>query len=392
MSALVVGGGLAGLAAAWALAEEGLSPTLVHGWEGASAMGSGAYDLSPWSEAPDSSLISRQMERFLRRLGAGAPPHAAWVATSAGVVRPARALDEAVLDLGALGGRRVGVVDVGRPQWAARNLARTYQASGWARRTRTSFQAVSIDRSELPVPELSSADYADELLARGLEALAAPLERAPQTLAAFLLGPFVGAEPGFVGRLSRRVGRPVGEALSEPGDAAGLRFERGRDRLLESSGVHVVRGRVIRIQRAQAGYRGQVEPEGPEGAEEAEALGGRVFRHVLLAVGGVAAGGIRFLSGEDRAGGRSFSLSVDAPVRLRLRRREVIIHAGAYGLDLQALGLDALSSVGVAVAEGHRAGTAPGLYAIGDVVADRPRTALAAVESGLEAARAVLTT
>ena len=75
------------------------------------------------------------------------------------------------------------------------------------------------------------------------------------------------------------------------------------------------------------------------------------------------------------------------------------LHTAVGGADLQRLGLTALDEVGVLVDEQQRAvvsgssardvATRPELFAAGDVVADRPRTALEAIYAGIGAARAV---
>ena len=56
-------------------------------------------------------------------------------------------------------------------------------------------------------------------------------------------------------------------------------------------------------------------------------------------------------------------------------------------MHLQQLGMDALIDVGLSVDE-NMVARAPDLFAVGDVVADRPRCALEAIDSGLGAARA----
>jgi hypothetical protein len=108
---------------------------------------------------------------------------------------------------------------------------------------------------------------------------------------------------------------------------------------------------------------------------------------VILAIGGVTGGGVRFLAGSGPEG-RSFSLSLEAPVALRLGGREVSIQSGALGADLQQLGLEALNLVGLSVDERMLA-RPPDLYAAGDVVERTPRCALEAIYGGLGAARSV---
>jgi pyruvate/2-oxoglutarate dehydrogenase complex dihydrolipoamide dehydrogenase (E3) component len=81
-------------------------------------------------------------------------------------------------------------------------------------------------------------------------------------------------------------------------------------------------------------------------------------------------------------------LSLDAPVALRLSGREVSLSSGALGADLQQLGIEALTHVGLSVDERMLA-RSPALYAVGDVIEGRPRCALEAIYGGLGAARAV---
>jgi hypothetical protein len=114
---------------------------------------------------------------------------------------------------------------------------------------------------------------------------------------------------------------------------------------------------------------------------------GEVFSAVILAVGGVLGGGIRFLAGGPGPLGRTLSLSLECSASLRLGGRELALQSGAQGVDLQRLGLDALHEVGLRVDAAQRA-EPPDLFAAGDVVAARPRTVIEAVHAGIEAGRA----
>jgi hypothetical protein len=197
------------------------------------------------------------------------------------------------------------------------------------------------------------------------------------------VGPWLGLLPDSVERVRAALRRPIGETLSDPGGAAGLRFEAARDAWLERSGVRVERAAVSSLARVGAAYevlcqRTSDAPPAPLAENIAE---------VVLAIGGVVGGGVRFLAGVGPEG-RSFSLSLEAPLALRLAGREVSIQSGALGADLQQLGLEALNRVGLAVDEQMLA-RAPDLYAVGDVVAGRPRCALEAIYGGLGAARAL---
>lgn len=385
MTTLIIGGGFAGVAAAWALTTRSRQVHLIWEREGASSLYSGALDRSDWLGPPDPRPLTSDVEAFLAALGAFAPPAPvpARLATTAGMVRAARCHDRALLDLEPLRGRRIDVVDFGRPGWDASQLARAFGASSWARLTRTEFQPLTVAPPDAAAVRLLGAS---ELAARADDPewaaqLGAALRGAGNGETPLLVGPWLGLEPSSVERLRELVRRPLGETLSEPGGAAGLRFEAARAALLERARVKVTRGEVRALRRAPGGF----EASGRFGDESGAALD-ELYPEVVIAVGGVVGGGVRFLEGSG-ARGRSFSLSVDAGLELRLGGREVTLTSEVAGLDLQRLGMEALSDVGVLADEQQLA--APDLYAVGDVVADRPRTALEAICAGIAAARAV---
>jgi glycerol-3-phosphate dehydrogenase subunit B len=399
VTALVVGGGFAGIAAAWALSERGRDVHLVWAHEGASALYPGVLDRTEWTGPPDPRPLSSEVVGFLEGLGLFAAPGsvAARVATTAGMLRPARCRDRALFDLESVRGKRVSVVDLGRPGWDAGALARAWSASAWARLTRTEFKPLTV---AAPAPDqlrwLGEADLA----ARGddpvwTEALGGALRDAGDGDTPLIVGPWLGSVPGSAERWREIVRRPLGETLSPPGGAAGLRFEAARSAWLARASVSVLRGEAHALRRVSAGFEvsGRFGPGG-----ERDKLDD-VYSDVVLAIGGMIGGGIRFLSG---SGSRplTFSLSIDVPVELRLAGREVAIRSELGGADLQRLGLSALDEIGVlvdeqqrAVVAGFRAGDptmrAPDLFAAGDVVAERPRTVLEAIHAGIGAARGV---
>ncbi len=385
MSVLVVGGGFAGLAAAWALERRGREVTLCFRTDGASLLYSGALDRTDWAGPPDPRPLSRDAEAFLAALGAFAEPTVSGgrLATGAGVVRPARCHDRALLDLEPLRGRRIDVVDFRRPGWDAAALARAWSVSNWARVTRSEFRPLQLRPAELTVlqrlEDNELAACCDDPAWAG--ALGDALRGAGDSESPLLLGPWLGLVPGSVERVRERARRPLGETLSGPGGAAGFRFEAAREAWLSRGDIRVERGEVLSLRRLESGVEARLKADG----ENQERTLPRRFSEVILAVGGVTGGGIQFLSGPGQRG-RSFSLSVDAPVQLRLNGREVALESGALGADLQSLGLGALNDVGLFVDERQQA-SAPDLFAAGDVVADRPRTALEAVYAGIAAAR-----
>jgi glycerol-3-phosphate dehydrogenase subunit B len=387
VTALVIGGGFSGIAAAWALSRRGRSVLVAWEGAGASSLYPGALDRVEWGGPPDPRPLSADAESFLAALGCFAPAGnvGARVATGAGVLRPARCRDRALLDLEPLRGRRIDVVDFGRPGWDAAALARAWSETTWARQTRTSFRAVPVaapdaDAVRLLPPSEVAARFDD---ASWVSSLAPALLAAGGGDGPLLIGPWLGSLPESVELLREVLRRPIGETLSEPGGAAGLRFEAARDACLARAGIEVRASSVRSVRRR--GDRFEVLASAVEDAPPTSL--GEDIREVILAIGGVVGGGVRFLAGAG-AEGRSFSLSLDAPVALRLGGREVSLQSGALGVDLQRWGLEALQEVGLAVDEQSLA-RAPDLYAVGDVVADRPRCVLDAIYSGLGAARAV---
>lgn len=107
---VVVGAGVAGTSAALTASQAGARVVLVDGGTGASTLSTGAIDAVPWQTGA-TSPVSTIVRSMLETLGAYLLPDAgARVATTAGVVRPARGHDAAILDVAPFAGGRVGVV------------------------------------------------------------------------------------------------------------------------------------------------------------------------------------------------------------------------------------------------------------------------------------------
>lgn len=443
-SILVIGDGIAGTAAAWraaggratdgpgapsSRAREPAAPsragspvmpppsvTVVSAGAGATVLAGGAVDEVPWEEVvdaartmgvpPSAHRMNPEVAAFAEALdlwrfpAEGGPP--ALLATLAGRVRPARGHDRALLDLASLGPGAVVVPRADRSGWDADSLAACWSAEPSVRRCGLTF--VPIDASlhryegEHRISDLDLAACHDDEARLGwlAERLREAIARTAIHPVAVLLGPWLGVEASRAAALERLLGIRTGEALTGVGSPAGMRFARARDRLLALAGVRTIAARVedLRLDDDDEG-RPSVSIEGEDGP--------RIVDRVVLACGGLAGGGIVYDPLDRHAGADmperylpAFRLSFDVSAR---EDDEVPVFAsggariGVVGsmfgpvLDPSAWpspgrpGL--LESVGIACdAEGL---SGPHLALAGDVVADRPRTVLVAVQSGLRA-------
>ena len=366
-SVLVLGGGIAGTAAALEAARTGARVVLLGGGTGASTLATGALDDSPWTHAARPLLpVGRAARAILDALAAYAVPDGgARIATTAGVLRPARGHDLALLDLASLAGRRVGVVRCDRPEWDAGALARSWGA-GFAPLDATVLRHA--DERLLPAADFAARHDDERRLAWLAERLRDALARAGSHLDALIVPSSLGVEAERARALSALVGLPCGEAAAAPGGPSGLRFERARDRALAAAGVVRAAGRATHVERRADRWH-VARADGP--ALEAMA--------VVLAVGGFIGGGLEYSPGEAAeasvlppASRPPFRLTIDVPaVELGARGRSLEVPGSLFGIPPESLAWPfatdpMMERVGVLVDEDGRA--APGLYAAGEMV------------------------
>lgn len=405
---VVLGAGVAGLAASWAAAQRGAQLRLFDGGVGASCLNPGAIDDRPWDEVARSLEVLGQSAKagplpdavqvFVNDLGAWTLPDAGQrlmrLCTVSGRVRVARGADHGLLDLSQLSrGARVLVPRVGRAEWNADLLAKGLTHDAFSQSLGMTFEAVDADllkhshEGRVSPADLALAHDDPERRAWLCARLSEVLQRAGRA-DALLLGPWLGLDSARAPEVSERLGMPVGEALDQVGTVAGLRFEAARARLLGTLDLAIEPAMATRVHR--------------DGAELLVDLdhGERVVTDaVVLATGGLVAGGIVYdpperdaTTGLAPSGRAPFHLSVDVPdAVLQARGRPLRVVGSMQGpsLDESAWPIDAdpglLEAVGVR-SDGLTLG--PRVFCAGDVVADKPRTTLQAVYLGLLAGAA----
>jgi glycerol-3-phosphate dehydrogenase subunit B len=409
-SAIVIGAGVAGVAAAWSALRRGVKVTLVSRGAGASSLGGGAVDDVPWERLaraskelgaePVTGELDADVFEFVSALGIWALPPPGGprprLASVAGIIRPARGHDRALLNLELLRGTAVILPRADRAGWDADAIAAGLSDDPFARERAIRFVAVDapilrfVDEARIADADLAARhDEAARLewLGERLREAVVASEGRGVRVGGVLLGPWLGVEAPRAQDLSVRAGLPVGEALMGVGSPAGHRFASARDRLLGALGVKLVLDRAVSA--SFTSDRALVSLE--RGPLEADA--------VVLALGGLAGGGVVYAPPDSLAdadlpprAGVPFTLSLRADVTLAARAGALGVTSSLHGpeLDLSAWpsgdrpGL--LEDVGVLCRGSH---AAPGLLAAGDVVAGRPRTLLEAVASGVRAGRSI---
>lgn len=384
---LVLGGGMAGVAAAWWLASRGEPVHLVHGAAGATALWNGVVDGL-------GGEISAEEREFLGELGLVHARPRPRLVTSLGTLREAHAHDSAMLDLEASRPKLVLVPAFPRPHWDARVLAETLTANA-----NGAFEAriVSVPRLLLP-EELALADGAiarrldDPARARAFVAeLESALERWRSTSTALLVPPWLGVAQPLRERLREALAIEVGEVATTLAGAAGLRFAHRRGSLLDRLSVTVTRGRVVSVDARSEGVAFTLE--------DGSIVRGRAG---VLAAGGFVSGALevpRAVAEKEIAPSHRTrpSLAFEAPAcRVGAEGRAIVAEGSRYGFSTDEL-FSSLRSPGLLERLGVLAEDDLALASqrelpvrvAGDLRADGPRTVGAAIREGMRAAKAL---
>lgn len=322
MSVIVVGAGIAGLAAGLAARRAGERVTIMSAWSGATALAGGAWDIAPGIPgdvplSPHTTLeeqvihaarelphhpyarvdgdvleaVATAHEAVLSALGIYSPldlrSFGVLVVTDLGLARRAAVAQRAVLDIDAI---RTGVIAVASMpgnricdgEFIASSLTEAADQASDDRR----FGAIEVeflqrrgDARLLPHELAAIADSED-----GRVRLTAMLSRATAGTgyAALLLPPLLGIDTdGFDDGLANALGMPVGEVTSALAGAQSHRLERRVRAALEESGCVLREATVERVEPGPKGTRVLLE-------------GGEVLRGeaTILATGKLVGGGI----------------------------------------------------------------------------------------------------
>jgi glycerol-3-phosphate dehydrogenase subunit B len=388
---VVIGSGVAGTAAGIAAASISRSVVLLDGGSGASTLATGALDHAFWQDhridTPARPLSDAAKTVLNAMAGYVVPAEGCRVVTMAGLVRRADGRDRALLDVGSLGSGRVGVVASHRPGWNARELASAW-GEGYAPLEATLLRYT--DERSLPDADLAARHDDEERLDWLAARLRLALAQAGTTWSGIVLPPMLGLVRAQAEGLSRSVGLPCGEAVGSPGGPAGIRFESGRDRALSLAGVAKVASRASIVEACGESWRITTED-------------GQILdaHSVVVATGGLIGGGIEYAPSEAVLATAHPShvrpplrLTLKAPLTLGTHGRALETPGSLFGFAPERLAppfaRDSLvERAGVLVARPElgalHEGNPRGLFAAGDLVADTPRTWLAALSQGAHA-------
>ncbi|MCA9631095.1 MAG: hypothetical protein KC766_25700 [Myxococcales bacterium] len=387
---LVVGAGIAGAAAAWGARSNGADVTLVCDRAGASELTSGACDFRHWQEPGASSCeLPPGLLQFWGAASLGVlPERGSLVVTRQGFVRPARGVLTGILDLGRVAGRELGVPDLEREDWDGIALCRALSRIPEVAASRTRFVPIRLPvLRQLAEQSCCAADLAaSHDTAERVDWLAEKLSR--HGVDGWLLGPWLGLRQPASVAIEAQLGIPVGETLSDVGDAAGSRLGRALEAFLDTLGVERITARVDRLARVGRRWELRLAPGAPRAKLNGESL--------VLACGGLVAGGlVATRSRKGERGGARLALGFESEAfEMALDGRDLDGTSSLHGLDFEHLGRGLLERAGLAARGAERADSIPtrifsadaalgGAFAAGDVLAGIPRTLLAAAHSGV---------
>ncbi len=365
---VVIGSGAAGTAAALAARAARARVTMVRGKTGATSLGCGAID-DELDLATKTIVHALELFSLVR----------ASLPTSAGTLRTACGSDLALANLATSNGA-VLVARVAHPSWDASALA-----AAFAEHDTRGFVARDVGlvahTNERAMGHIELAALHDEpaRLALAAERIKKALSEGG-TFGAVLLPPWLGISAPRARELSALVGIPCGEVLATFDGPAGARFERARDRCLQNASIETLAGRVERVASSDDGCT--IELGGTSISADA----------VVLATGGVLAGGIQYTPGE-AATARAvpppshapFALSYEAPVVLGAHGRALVVPGSVFGVAPESLtwphaNPPLLESVGVLVDGRLRASDR--IFVCGDALEGVPRTLSSAFATG----------
>lgn len=340
----MIGGGVAGAAAAWAARSNGAEVTLVADRAGATELTSGACDFLHWQETGASACaLPHGLLQFWRAADLGdLPDEGSLVVTRQGFVRPARGVLTGVLDLRRVAGREVGVPDLERFDWDAIGLCRSLSRIPEVAAAKVRFLPVRLPVLRHRSEELCcGADLAaSHDVPERVDWLTEKLSR--HGVDGWLLGPWLGLERAATPSIEARLGIPVGETLSDVGDAAGSRLGRGLERFLDALGVKRVVARVESVRHQGRRWGVDLAASAPSAKLSGDSL--------VLACGGLAAGGLVVRrSRRGLAGGARLELGFAAQgFRLALDGADLDATSSLHGLDFEHLGRGLLERAGLA--------------------------------------------
>lgn len=390
-SVVVVGSGVAGTAAAIAARKSNASVRVITGAAGATTLAGGALDFAEWSTSPKKRTLPPIADQAFSTLDfASLPDAGVLVATTSGILRPAAGADHALLDLDRTGRGAILVPRCDHPAWDGPSLARAWASSEIASARALTFVGLDVQltrfREERLLGDIEIAARHDD--PARLEWLA---ERLREVLArnpgfvGVILPAWLGVDRSRADDLSARVGVRCGEAMTGLASSSGARFERARDRAFASLAIEVTSAWAKSAESRGSGWTVSLEDEISFDADA-----------VVIATGGLVGGGLAYAPAASESAAElpsaarpTMRSTLDCPVAIGESDAVARAPSTLFGTQPEAIAWPFsrdpwLDRAGALVGDdgAARGVSARGLYACGDVVADRPRGWLTALASG----------